>query len=105
MQKDSLLKMIKQELQESLNKAIALNRLFQSEDYQRVLLPALKELSQLKPLNPQDYPNREDFSRKIEIMFARASAFEELIKLLEHAGTQIEQIQKKLAEPVKNWSQ
>src|SRR5258706_14419423 len=102
---DSLQKQNNQLLQQSLNKAMALHRIFQSEDYQQVLLPALKELSQLKPLNPQDFPNREDFSRKIEIMFARASAFEEFIKLLELAGVQMEQIRKKLAEPVRNYEQ
>ena len=69
-------------LNHSLNKAQALYRIAQSEDYQQTLLPALAALSQIQPRDPREYPNREEFSRQVEIDFARASAFAEIIELL-----------------------
>src|SRR5882672_9176795 len=105
MQRGSLPKMNNNSLKEQLNRALALNRLYQAEDYQQVLLPALNELSQVKPLNPKLYPNREDFNREVDMMFARASAFDDIITLLENTENAINQIRKQMEQPERNWKQ
>lgn len=96
--------MDKARVKESLNKAINLHKLYKSSEYQNTLLPALKELSQVKALNPLDFPTRDEFTRQTEIMFAQASAFKQVMDLLESSEGAMNKWRKQLDAPDKDWS-
>ena len=90
-------------LQDKLDRAVRLNRMYQSEDFREVLLPALKEASNLKFLNPLDFPSQEEFLRAYNLAFSKAKAYSELLSLFETADEQIRKIKLELALPEKSW--
>jgi hypothetical protein len=67
------------------------------------LLPILNQLSQVKPQDPANYATREDFTRSVEIAFAKANAYAELMKLLSEQEAVMNRIRKEIDKPDKNY--
>jgi hypothetical protein len=96
----------KTKLTENLNKAIALDNIYQSADFQNVLLPVLQELSKVQVIDPASFKgNREEFGRACDIAMTKAVVHQDLIKLLSSQKETMASIRKQLVEPTKNWSQ
>jgi len=73
--------------------------MYQTEDFKQVLLPALKEASQIKWLDPTD----QQFNLNYQLAYSKAAAYRELLSLFENAETIINQTKLELAEPEKSW--
>lgn len=96
--------MDKAKLKEALLKATDLNNLYKSKEYQATLLPALKQLSVVEAKDPSQFASREEFARDMEIAFAKASVYAELISLLKKQEDVMTQIRKQIDSPDKNWA-
>jgi len=86
-------------LQANLDKAIRLNRMYQSEDFKAVLLPALKQASLVKWLDPKD-PN---FNLNYQLAYSKAEAYRELLNMFEGADAIIQKSKLELGQPEKSW--
>jgi hypothetical protein len=86
-------------LQAKLDKAVRLHRLYKSEDCQQVLLPALKEASQIQWLDPAD-PN---FQLNYQLAYSKAKAYKEILNLLESAEGIMNRTRLELGQPEKNF--
>jgi len=86
----------KEKLQLELEKAQALNRLYKSTDCQNYLVPVLNELVKVRWLDVEKYKDKDTFIFKYQEMKAKAQAYEELLRLLEH----MEEAEKTLAKQI-----
>src|SRR6185312_680130 len=98
MQNDSLKRT--QILRAKLDKAILLHNLYQSKECQQVLIPALKEASQIQWLDP----TQPDFNLKYNLAYSKAQAYKEILNLLETAEAVMNKTRLELAEPEKNYA-
>lgn len=96
--------MDKAKLKDNLRKATNLHILFKSKEYQDTLLPILQKLSQVQAEDPAKYATREDFSRTVDIVFAKASAYRDLVNLLERQEQVMNKIREQLDKPEKNFN-
>lgn len=94
----------KAKLKEALLKSTDLHNLYKSKEYQATLLPIFEQLAVVNPVDPSGYESREEFARNIEIAFAKASVYADIIKLLENQEESMKQIRKQIDLPDKNWS-
>jgi len=94
----------KAKLKESLLKATDLHNLHKSKEYQSTLLPVFQQLSRVQPLDPGNYKSREDFTREVEIAFAKASVYADIIRLLEQQESAMNQFSKQIEAPGKDWA-
>ena len=83
-------------LESRLLEAQALQRIWDSRDFQDYLLPKLKQEN--KWLNPQDFKEDKEFQRAYNVMWARAQAANELISLLSGQDLAILDAQKRIAQ-------
>lgn len=95
----------KAKLTEDLNKAIALDNIYRSPDFQIHLLPHLQVLSTVQVIDPKDFESREAFARAAELVFNSASTYAELLKFLSSQESRMAKIREQLEKPVKNWNQ
>jgi hypothetical protein len=96
--------MDKAKLKDNLLKATNLFNLYRSKEYQQTLLPILKELSQVQAEDPAKYPTREEFTRAVEIIFAKASAYNDLVDILERQEQVMNKLREQLDKPEKNFA-
>jgi len=72
----------KAKLNENLKKAMALNRLANSEDYKETLLPYLKKLAQVPYIDPTRFKTESEFVHTLKSANARVGAYTEIITFL-----------------------
>lgn len=93
-----------QALSDDLLKHQALQRIWESEDFKKYLLPSLTQVN--KWLDPQSFDSNEVFQRAYNVLWARAKVSEEIITLLSSAQSRadetLKRVNKKKAKDVKS---
>lgn len=93
----------KAQLNLSLKKAMGLSTLVNSPEYQNFLLPYLKELSLVHPINIENYKSEEEYHFALKNNNARASVYAELINFLASQDIIMKKIREELEKPKKNY--
>jgi hypothetical protein len=93
----------KAKLTESLNRAIALDTIYSSPDFQNHLLPALQKLAEVQIIDPLTYTTREEFARACDIAFAKAIVHRDLLKFLSSQRANMEALRKQINMPERSF--
>jgi len=93
----------KKRLEESLNKAMGLDRIFKTSEFQIYLLPYLKELSYVSPIDPSKFTSDSEFHYALRTANARAHVFSELIRFLSSQEGMISKIREEILKPKKQY--
>ena len=91
-------------LTQELKKQEALERISKSQDYQEYLKPILESAVKNKWLDPSEFKSLEEFHKAYSESFGRASAFRELMMILDNAGTMARNISEQMSKPKKNYA-
>ena len=89
---------------ENLRKAMALNVLANSPEYVNYLLPYLKELSKILPIDPTQYKTEEELNFALRKANARAAAYAELVRFLSQQDAMMKAIRDNIDKPEKSYA-
>lgn len=95
--------MKKNTAQQRLDQAQAFHRLAKTEEYQEFLKPFLMEAVSNTWIDPSTFPNQEKFMESYQYNRAKAMVYQEIINLLESQEARIQQLQKHITAPDKNY--
>jgi len=93
----------KAKLTENLRKAMSLDTLSKSPEYIDSLLPYLKKLAQVPPIDPARYKTEDEFIFALKSANARAGAYFELINFLSQQEAMIKRIREEMEKPPKSY--
>lgn len=92
------------QLKEQLREAMDFNNLYHSREFQTRWLPLLLKDKQQTWLDPNKFPNQEDFQRAYNLAFAKACVATSWLAFFEGMEDKITQIQKLIDNPDKNYA-
>lgn len=96
MQHDSSVTLRLQALSKELIQQQAYNRLWLNQDFQQYLLPTLNQVN--KWLDPQSFKDDKEFQRAYNVIWAKATVSDEVIKLLSGSETRVRAIQTQIEQ-------
>lgn len=94
----------KQLLEQGLQKAEGLFRLYKSNEFQEFLLPFLRKATDVKWLDIKTFKDKDDFIYEYQKIKAKAEAYAELINMMEGLEAKINKLRLEIARPERTYA-